>query len=77
MAKGTDQHGAGVVILQPTGVGGKHTALLDGLTEFQEAIVFDFQYPDHAELVVHFGQHALDALPRDFVFLLVHHTVRQ
>ncbi|MNR13835.1 hypothetical protein D3C85_1302650 [compost metagenome] len=77
MTQRPDKHGPGIVIFQPAGVGGEHAALLDGIAELEEAIVLDFQHPDHAELVVHFGQHTLYALSRDFVLLLVHHTVRQ
>ena len=62
MAQGTDQHGAGVVVLQPARIGSEHAALLDGVAKLEKAVIGHFQHPDHAELIVHFGEQVLDAL---------------
>ncbi|MNE34906.1 hypothetical protein D3C80_1286440 [compost metagenome] len=55
----TNQHGTGIVVLQPARVGGEHAALLDRLAELEEAIVLDFQHADSAVLVMHLGQQPL------------------
>src|SRR3990167_10060545 len=55
MAQGTKQHGAGIVILQPAGVRHIDAALLDRFAEFEKAISTHFDYLDHPEGIVHFG----------------------
>ncbi len=59
VAQRRNQHGAGIVILQPARIGSEHAALLDGLAELEKTIVFDFQHADGAVLVLHLGQHPL------------------
>src|SRR5690606_10227595 len=38
MAQRANQHGPGVVILEPARIGGEHAALLDGITEFEKTV---------------------------------------
>ena len=67
MAQGANQHGAGVVVLEPAGVGGEHTALLDGIAKLEKAVVSHFQHANHAEVIMDLSQQALDALLSHFI----------
>ena len=62
MAQRADQHGAGVVVLQPARVSSEHTALLDGVAKFEKAVISHFKHTDHAEFIMDFGQQVLDTL---------------
>jgi len=64
MAECTDQHRTRVVVLQPTGVGGEGTALLDGVTEFEEAIILDLVHTDDPVGIFHPGQQPFFPLRR-------------
>ncbi|MCY1556999.1 hypothetical protein D9M68_938060 [compost metagenome] len=60
MTQRTQQHGAGVVVLQPARIGHEHAALLDCLTELEEAISPYFDHLNHTEGIAYFGdQHRL------------------
>ncbi|MNG37891.1 hypothetical protein D3C84_1253780 [compost metagenome] len=59
MAQRTEEHGAGVVVLQPLRVASEHAALLDRIAELEKAVIADFQHADQTELVLHLGQYPL------------------
>ncbi|MNF98858.1 hypothetical protein D3C84_817330 [compost metagenome] len=59
VAERTQQHGAGVVVLQPGGIGAEHAALLHRLAELEDAVRADLVDPDHAEIIMHFREQAL------------------
>lgn len=69
MAQRADQHGAGVVILQPAGISGEDTTLLDRIAKFEEAVILHFKHPNHAEVIMNFGEQTLNALLRHFLSL--------
>ncbi|RMT29535.1 Phospho-2-dehydro-3-deoxyheptonate aldolase, s II [Pseudomonas syringae pv. spinaceae] len=62
MAQRANQHRAGVIVFQPAGISRKGTALLDGITELEEAVIVHFQHADHAEVIVDLGQNSFYAL---------------
>ncbi len=66
MAQRAHQHGAGVVVLQPAGVGGKRAALLDGIAKLEEAVVLHLIDADDPEGILDPGQQPLFPLrPHD------------
>ena len=69
MTQRANQHGTGVVVLQPAGISGEHAALLDRIAKFEEAVISHLQHPNHAEVIMNFSEQTLNALPRHFLSL--------
>ena len=55
VAQRAQQHGAGVVVLQPAGVGHIDAALLDRLAKFEKAISTHFHHLNQTEFILYFG----------------------
>jgi hypothetical protein len=56
MQQTAEQHGAGIVVLQPGRIGSEYTALLDLITEFEKPVIANFHHPDHTIGIMHLGQ---------------------
>ncbi len=56
MAEPAEQHGTGVVIFEPGGIGDEHAALLDCRAEFEKAVVTDLEHTDEPERIAHFSE---------------------
>jgi hypothetical protein len=76
MTERAHQHGTGVVVFQPAGVGGEGAALFDSVAEFEEAVVRHFQHTNHAPGIMHLGQYVLGAFAGLQVVLVFHQKAR-